>query len=34
VESFKLADPYIPDGEKAGALAAAKSYFTLAEGYI
>jgi len=34
VESFKLADPYISDGEKAKALSAAKSYFALAEGYI
>ena len=34
VESFKLDDPYIPDGEKAGAKASAKSYFALALGYI
>jgi hypothetical protein len=34
VESFKLDDPYIPDGEKAAAKAAAKSYFALAEMYV
>jgi len=34
VESFKLDDPYISDGEKAKALSAAQSYFALAEGYI
>jgi len=34
VESFKLDDPHIPDEEKAGTLANAKSYFDLAESYI
>ncbi len=34
VESFKLDDPYIPEEEKAKALAAARSYFELAEGYV
>jgi hypothetical protein len=34
VESFKLDDPYIPEEEKARVLAAAQSYFQLAESYI
>jgi aminoglycoside phosphotransferase family enzyme len=34
VESFKLDDPYISAEGKKGALAVAKSYFALAEGYI
>jgi len=34
VESFKLDDPHISDEEKARALAAAKSYFDLAESYV
>jgi aminoglycoside phosphotransferase family enzyme len=34
VESFKLDDPYISKEEKAEALAVAKIYFDLAEGYI
>ncbi len=34
VESFKLDDPYIPEEEKAEALAAARSYFELGEGYV
>ncbi len=34
VESFKLDDPYISEEEKAKALATARSYFELAEGYI
>jgi len=33
VESFKLDDPYIPEEEKARNLAAASSYFELAESY-
>ncbi len=33
VESFKLADPHIPDEEKAKALTAACRYFELAESY-
>jgi len=34
VESFKFDDPYISEEEKAGALAAARSYFQLGEMYI
>ncbi len=34
VESFKLDDPYIPEEEKAKVLAAAQSYFGLAESYV
>jgi aminoglycoside phosphotransferase family enzyme len=34
VESFKLDDPYIPEGEKAKVLTAAQSYFQLAESYV
>jgi len=34
VESFKLDDPHIPGEEKAGALAAARKYFDLAESYL
>ena len=34
VESFKLDDPYIPEEEKAKVLAAARSYFELAESYV
>ena len=34
VESFKLDDPYISEEEKTGVLAAARSYFDLAESYI
>jgi len=34
VESFKLDDPCIPEGEKAGILSVARSYFQLAESYI
>jgi aminoglycoside phosphotransferase family enzyme len=34
VESFKLDDPHIPEGEKTRALAAARRYFQLAESYI
>ena len=34
VESFKLDDPHISGEEKAKALAAARSYFELAESYI
>jgi len=34
VESFKLDDPYIPEEEKAKALAAAQGYFQLAESYV
>ena len=34
VESFKLDDPYIPEEEKAKVLAAAQSYFELAESYV
>ncbi|GAI58649.1 unnamed protein product, partial [marine sediment metagenome] len=33
-ESFKLDDPCIPEGGKAGILSAARSYFKLAESYI
>jgi len=33
VESFKLDDPYIPDGEKAKVLTAARNYFDLARSY-
>ncbi len=33
VESFKLDDPCIPEGEKAGILSVARSYFKLAESY-
>ena len=33
VESFKLDDPYIPEGEKARILSVARSYFKLAESY-
>jgi hypothetical protein len=34
VESFKLDDPCIPEGEKARILSVARSYFQLAESYI
>ena len=34
VESFKLDDPLISDGEKAKALERARSYFQLAESYV
>jgi len=34
VESFKLDDPLISDGEKARALESARSYFQLAESYV
>jgi aminoglycoside phosphotransferase family enzyme len=34
VESFKLDDPYIREEEKAKVLAAAQSYFQLAESYL
>jgi aminoglycoside phosphotransferase family enzyme len=34
VESFKLDDPYIPEEEKTKILAAARSYFQLAESYV
>jgi aminoglycoside phosphotransferase family enzyme len=34
VESFKLDDPYIPEEEKTRVLAAARSYFQLAESYV
>jgi len=34
VESFKLDDPYIPEGEKAERLTAARRYFELAESYM
>jgi aminoglycoside phosphotransferase family enzyme len=34
VTSFMLDDPYIPEQEKTGALAAARKYFELAESYI
>ncbi len=34
VESFKLDDPYIPEGEKSRILTAAQSYFQLAESYV
>ena len=34
VTSFMLDDPYIPEKEKAGLLAAAKKYFELAQSYI
>jgi hypothetical protein len=34
VESFKLDDPLISDGEKAKALESARSYFQLAESYV
>jgi aminoglycoside phosphotransferase family enzyme len=34
VESFKLDDPYIPQGEKAKVLTVAQSYFQLAESYV
>jgi len=34
VESFKLDDPYILEDEKAKVLAAAQSYFQLAESYV
>jgi aminoglycoside phosphotransferase family enzyme len=34
VESFKLDDPCIPEGEKAGILSVARNYFKLAESYI
>jgi uncharacterized protein len=34
VESFKLDDPYIPEEEKAKVLAAAQSYFELAQSYV
>jgi len=33
VESFKLADPYIPEEEKAKVLTTAQGYFHLAESY-
>ena len=33
VESFKLDDPYIPEGEKAEILSVARNYFKLAEWY-
>jgi aminoglycoside phosphotransferase family enzyme len=33
VESFKLDDYYIPEGEKARILSVARSYFQLAESY-
>jgi aminoglycoside phosphotransferase family enzyme len=33
VEGFKLDDPYISEEEKAKALAIARKYFELAEGY-
>ena len=33
VESFKLDDPYIPEGEKTKVLAVAQEYFRLAESY-
>jgi uncharacterized protein len=33
VESFRLDDPHIPEGEKRGALTRAKKYFELARGY-
>jgi aminoglycoside phosphotransferase family enzyme len=34
VESFKLDDPHIPEGEKSRALAAARRYFQLAKSYV
>ena len=34
VESFKLDDPYIPEEEKTGVLAIARSYFDLAQSYV
>jgi len=34
VESFKLDDPHIPEGEKTRALAAARRYFELAKSYV
>ncbi|MFC1937615.1 phosphotransferase [Chloroflexota bacterium] len=34
VEGFKLGDPYIPEEEKAKALATARGYYELAESYI
>ena len=34
VESFKLDDPHISEEEKTGVLAAARSYFELAESYV
>lgn len=34
VESFKLDDPYIPEGEKTEVATVARSYFELAESYI
>jgi len=34
VESFKLDDPYISEGEKTRLLATARSYFDLAESYV
>ncbi|MBI4303827.1 MAG: hypothetical protein HY665_05770 [Chloroflexi bacterium] len=34
VEGFKLDDPYVSEAEKAKSLAAARSYFELAESYI
>jgi uncharacterized protein len=34
VESFKLDDPYIPQGEKTKVLAVAQGYFRLAESYV
>jgi aminoglycoside phosphotransferase family enzyme len=33
VESFKLDDPCIPEGEKARILSVARNYFKLAESY-
>jgi aminoglycoside phosphotransferase family enzyme len=33
VESFRLDDPHIPEGEKREALQRAKRYFDLAQGY-
>jgi len=33
VESFRLDDPNIPEGEKKGALQRAKKYFSLAHHY-
>ena len=34
VAGFKLDDPYIPEGEKAGVKVVASSYFDLAESYL
>jgi aminoglycoside phosphotransferase family enzyme len=34
VESFKLDDPHISEGEKKEVLAIAQRYFELAESYI